>query len=274
MPVAVFIVARPAWGWSVRVPYTSVGGASYPLPPPTTVVGALAEPLAELLGWPEVDVAQGEVRGRRRTRRVTSVRSAAARLAEHILAVGAGLASGAVIVTYDLVRTENVPYLKTAHQRDPSQWFSVNAFGLAYSPGSRLCLALVFKDTITSIAGEDTLLKAAWSVTRIGSKEGLVSVEYASVSKRIEAVSGTPSMLYGPCSMAEESAPSVRAARPTSINAWAAGVVDEMDVCLALEEQIPGVYTPRAIVFREGYKIILKEQPPVPDECLIVPGGW
>lgn len=273
MPLAVFIVARPVWGWSVRVPYTSVGGASYPLPPPTTVVGALAEPLAELLGWPELEAAGGGGRAARRP----SLRSPAARLAEHVVAVGAGLAEGAVITSYDLVRTENVPYLKTQHQRDPGQWFSVNAFGVTYSPGSRLCLAIVFDDGARRLAGEELLLRAALGVARIGSKEGLVSVEYAGVTGRVERVEDAETRLYAPCGVAAEEVVSVRAASPRSAGAWGVeetAEVEEVEICMPLEEPVPGVYVGRDMLVREAYRLAFDSPPDVPEPCLVVPGGW
>lgn len=41
---------RLHWGFIVRQPGASAAQTAYPLPPPTTVAGAFANPLARLLG--------------------------------------------------------------------------------------------------------------------------------------------------------------------------------------------------------------------------------
>ncbi|WP_167827794.1 type I-A CRISPR-associated protein Cas5a [Pyrolobus fumarii] len=211
--VAVVAVVEAVWGWSVRVPGASVGGGSLPLPPPTTVIGSLAYSLARLLGWPET-LYETDTVG-------VAAYSSARRLASAVLSASAGLLEGRVVTAYDVVRTVNIPFIRPENRRDTSQWLSVNAFGVTIAPRARLCMAIVFDgERLESLGINESLLeKAAWSISRLGSKEGLVSVVEAGVF-RAERGAG-PTRLYGRRGVLQgEHIVALRAWSPWSDESW------------------------------------------------------
>ena len=177
MPLAVWSIVRLSWGFSVRAPGTSAGGSSLSLPPPSTVVGAIARGVALNKRW-------GEVYGR-------EAYSTAYKLARHLLAAGAGLLEGFVAPYASTMRFLSIPYLRRENRRNVNLWFSAQAFGLVAAGDSRLCLAAVFSE---SIAEEGVRLRdleaAAWSIIYLGAKEGLVSVEEAGATEVEESTGG------------------------------------------------------------------------------------
>ncbi len=170
-----YAVVEPVWGWSIRPPLTSAGGASYPLPPPSTIIGAL---LASRGPWRDLTVS----------REGLLLPMAAARGV--FVTASAGLIDGYVVPTYDTARILNIPYLRPDNRRFPAQWFGIAAFGVTYvSPGTRLCVGVVARL-------EPRLLEEMlWGITRLGSKEGLVSVVEVEAAEA-EAGEGGETRLY------------------------------------------------------------------------------
>ncbi len=190
MPIYIYARAVFSWGYSVRPPGLSAGGPSLPLPPPSTLVGALAAGLARALGWSEYSLEPGR-RGRVR------VASTAWTLARHLLGAGARLVGG-VAVFQDVVKYSTLPYQTPGNLADPAQWFGAQNFGLTIAPGSNVEFVLVFDDTLEEEGVDEGLLRAAAaSMFRIGSKESLVSVEDYAVGRASQASGGSTS-LYAP----------------------------------------------------------------------------
>ncbi len=250
MPLGLVALVEPVWGWSVRIPLASVSGASLPLPPPSTVVGALLYGAASSLGVGE----QLEVGGF-----LTRWLSRVSRL---VLSATAGLVEGVIVTAYDTLRASNVPYLRPENLNDPSQWFTVTGFGVTVAHGSRLCLAAVLDDRVLDLVGRRVLEASAWSASRIGSKEGLASVVEAGVyeaqplgGERFETI------LYAGEGYAE-------GGRPATMWVAEGGSYRLVRVRLALEKTGP-VYRPAVIVARGGW--LLRDAPP---ECRLVPRVW
>ena len=190
MPLGVWAIVRLSWGMRIRPPATSAGGPSLPLPPPSTVIGALARGIASIKGWGEME-GEGEAR------------STAYRLAKHVLAAGAGILEGFVALYSDTMRYLSIPYMRRENRRQPSLWFGAQAFGVAMAANSRLCLAASFSDSLIDEGiGLRDLEAAAWGLTCLGSKEGIVSVEEAGAGV-IEASRGGVTGYYLPAEALE-----------------------------------------------------------------------
>ncbi len=200
------------WGFSVRYAGASAAQPALPVPPPTTIVGFYAEPLARLLGIPEYTKT-----GKKGTCSVASL------LAEHVLAAGAGLdpeSPSGLIVYSDLAHVASLIY-----QRRRTEWkkfaFSAQAVGAAYGPAARLYIALVVDvEGLAASLGESTRTLAdalAWAGWRLGSKEGVVAVVDAEAVKPATSSGVFESLLYQDSELVE---PSARTDLVRTINMW------------------------------------------------------
>ncbi len=160
------VKAGLSWGFMIHVPFQTASPQPIPYPPPTTLVGALAAAYARWKGYPETLLFNGRPY------------SFAVRLLldKMVYYVSAGYPYGGVVLYRDLMRVLALPYLQ---QKTPDYWFSVQAFGKAYTPTILDIVYLVDRNYC------DELASAAWGINRVGSREGMVSI------KSVE--------LYDPC---------------------------------------------------------------------------
>lgn len=156
------------WGFSIRTPYGSRLQSSYQLPPPTTLVGALARACG---GAGEVDQVGGYyVSYAYRFARDYGIKWASAGWLTHYTSYTS------------LIRYFSGPYQseKTladiALTRSVAELFAPVNLGYVVSPGGKI---------IAVYAGEgvEKLKNCAWYVDRLGSKESIVSVEDVSVGE-------------------------------------------------------------------------------------------
>lgn len=189
------------WGFTVRYKGVSAAQPSYPIPPPTTVVGAFGYPLARLLGLNPHDK---EVEKYGDGFLISPPMKA---FLESTLAASAALlrtrgSAGGVSVYLEPSRIIGLVY-KTGGQVErvkkakiyTSEFYSealgvmlpVQAVGSAYAPGLVLDLLwivdvgkLVKELGVSRESFEKAASKAVYGVVRIGSKEGLVSLHTAS----------------------------------------------------------------------------------------------
>ena len=170
------------WGFIVRLVGTSASQPAYPLPPPTTVVGAFMNPLARILGV-------GEGGQPRRLHRVISRAMECALRAT--LAASAGVLPGktGVAVYEEPSRILGGAYkaggsYEKAVKQPPyiavQELLPVQGTGAASAPKLRLVLAWLLdlgkiQSCLDVTIGSQELESAAWSVYRVGSREGLVS---------------------------------------------------------------------------------------------------
>ena len=196
MPVYAYARLVFSWGFSVRPPGLSAGGPSFQVPPPSTLVGALAAGAARVLGWSEHLVRAGG-------RRQVQVYSPAYLLARHLLAAGA-VVWGPVVLHRDVVRYSTLPYQSAGNIKDPAQWFGAQNYGLSMAAGAEAELVLVFDDGVLDLLGGPGALRAAAaSIHRLGTKESLVSVVEAGAGEAREG-SGGETCLYAPEDSVEE----------------------------------------------------------------------
>lgn len=199
MPLGVGVRALFSWGWSVRHPGLSAGGAPLPLPPPSTLVGALSKGLGRILGL-------GELSNNRMGKK-TLITSTTYAFARYLLAAGARLTSEIPTVgirskavgapTRVMQRILQHPYMRPENRRNMDLAFGVEAFGLVMAPAAIMEILLVFKDQILEIAERGALEAGARSITHIGAREGLVTIIDASVDEVIESTGGR-SLYYTP----------------------------------------------------------------------------
>jgi CRISPR-associated Cas5-like protein len=170
------------WGFWVRQAYASARQDTVPLPPPSTLVGALASGLAAVLR----DVCKAPV-----------AELGYAAEAIEVPLIAKLVKSGAVIETYfkvvdgygikrvDITRMFQAPYIRRANLQDVMQWFAVRTVGKVYSPHMRFEAAYlvdlakaesIFKGVCKGLAVESLLKLGALSISRIGPVEGVVTV--------------------------------------------------------------------------------------------------
>ena len=189
------------WGFIARVPGASAAQPAYTLPPPTTVVGAYANPLTRLIEEPDSLYTSliGKVHRGRRAHGAMS-RTLKCSL-DATLGAGAGL-SGTIGVasieepsrilagpykgggSYDRA-VRSPPYIGA------QEVMPVQAMGHTMAPGAVMEVAwLLDIDRLAGCLGVDgewlgdALELAAWSIYRIGSREGLASIIDAKAVKQ------------------------------------------------------------------------------------------
>jgi CRISPR-associated protein Cas5a/b/c len=185
-----YSLLRVHWGFSVRLKGATASQPSLPLPPPTTILGAFAQPLLKLLDigfdhpikydkkdWGSV------VTSSFKCFLYSALGAAMALDPENIV----GVSNYA-----EITRIMSLPYrtggkvkdaIKSPIHESISFIMPVQAMGSSYSPGALIhigavldidrlseCLNVAVKDI------EDVGLQSCYGVSTLGSKEGLVSV--------------------------------------------------------------------------------------------------
>ncbi len=152
------------WGYSIRAAFTSAASQPYPLPPPTTLVGALAAAYARIKKLPEVTVRNSELYSR-----VVDVLSdvvwATIRVARY------------AVMYSDMCKLARAHYLRATHRRDVSKWFGVSSLGKVYTSSPFRIIYLVKRDT------ELPLEVLGRCIISLGSKEGLVHIKDVRVAE-------------------------------------------------------------------------------------------
>ena len=155
---------QPHWGYALRLVPFSKSKPALPVPPPTTFIGALAYPLNVILGMPE---NYGEVSGADRYRSI-------------FVSVNAKI--NVPIIKYgDLTR---VFWYRKEEKTVQSDAISLEKVYSASDGGSIDVIYIVNENEVERIVGDLSTLKlAAWGISRIGSKESIVSVENVELRK-------------------------------------------------------------------------------------------
>ncbi|MEM0370797.1 MAG: type I-A CRISPR-associated protein Cas5a [Pyrobaculum sp.] len=175
------LLVRLHWGFSVTLPYVSGSRPSYPLPPPSTLVGALAAACgrgAEVVEEGGVPVSSAYSVAKR-------VRWASAGFLDYYT------------TSSQLIRYFTGPYQsrKTLTQDIPAslnvaELFSPISLGYVFSPGGRLLVTFWGE-------GVEQYKDCAWWVYRVGSKESIVAVEDVEVAEA-KAADAATSLVYFP----------------------------------------------------------------------------
>ena len=170
---------KPAWGYSIREPNTTALQPALPLPPPTTIVGAVSYGLAKLF---DIGETYRDKQGK--------LKSLAEEMYNASVYAGASLA-GAAVIHNDINRYLMRPFARNANRSKPEYQFAAISAGKVYINGSIKLLATFDLDKINQIWPiselssniEKDLERAAHYITRIGSKESIVSVTSVKAGK-------------------------------------------------------------------------------------------
>ncbi len=147
-----------SWGFMVRPPYLSGGGRSLPYPPPTTLIGSLAYPYLKLKNPREIEYIGDKPY------------SPAVKLLNTVKYAVLGYLQPSTTDIVDISKQYTYAYLRSKYKKDRSFWSSAIGVGKTYSPTHGV-IAYIVDDNEAN-----KLYEAAWGITRIGSKEGLVAV--------------------------------------------------------------------------------------------------
>ncbi len=158
------VSVQPHWGYALRVVPFSKSKPALPVPPPTTLIGALAYPLNIMLGIPENN---GEVSGADRYRNLFI--SVNARIDVPIIKYG------------DITR---VFWYRKEEKTVQSDAISLEKVYSVSGEGSIDIIYVVDENEAERVVGDLNILKlAAWGISRIGSKESIVSVKDVELRK-------------------------------------------------------------------------------------------
>jgi CRISPR-associated protein Cas5a/b/c len=170
------------WGFWVRQAYASARQDAVPLPPPSTLVGALASGLATVLR----DVCKAPVAELGYTAEAIEVPLIAKLIkSSTVIETYFKVVNGYGIKRVDITRMFQAPYIRRANLQDVMQWFAVRTVGKVYSPHMRFEAAYlvdlakaesIFKGVCKGLAVESLLKLGALSISRIGPVEGIVTV--------------------------------------------------------------------------------------------------
>jgi len=203
MSLGLTIKAEYHWGYWIRVPYSSKLQLSLPLPPPTTLLGALASGLVRegLLKGPNGGKLSGElfitsIKVGRKGR--VDFRSPASLLDDALITASAALSDKKyAFITEDVNRHVTLLFQKeipekVGEERVPRRYlpeYRTGAIccGKIYYPSGPIEAAYLFDLTkLENVVDGDpahALEIAAWNINRIGSKESLVTIKKVSCIK-------------------------------------------------------------------------------------------
>lgn len=210
------------WGFTVRVKGVTASQPAMVLPPPTTIVGGFAYPLVRLLGVPEI---HGHLKKTKETAIITPVFDCFIKAAK---GASAGLdpdSKTGLVTRMEVTRILGFAY-KTGGQKSETlkkriekaihTIMPVQAVGSTYAPNAILHIAALIdieelakclKTSIQEI--DDYGLKACYGISRLGSKEGLVSVIDAYYGDPESTTEDVFTIGYAPASLVNKKLPEV-----------------------------------------------------------------
>jgi len=192
MILGLIVKAEYHWGYWIRVPFSSKLQLSFPLPPPTTLLGALTSGL----------VKEGflrDLRGRKLfgemftisvrvgRKEITDFRSPASLLDDTLIAASAALSDG----RYAFMMEDVNKYVTLLFQEKikgrrylPKYRGGAIYCGKVYYPSGPIDMAYLFDlaklENVIDGDPAHALEVAAWDISRIGSKESLATVKRVS----------------------------------------------------------------------------------------------
>ncbi|MCE4599080.1 MAG: type I-A CRISPR-associated protein Cas5a [Desulfurococcales archaeon] len=154
------------WGLSINYYHSTRGRQSLHVIPPTTLIGALSYPLAKLMRWPET--SKGD--------------STASRLIGIIKGVYYSILQGALIPYTEIGK---IWFYKVKTKEALSD--AVGIQKLYSKPQTKIKIIYIVKvSEARKLLGDEwrrILTSAAYSITRVGSKESIVSVDSIDICK-------------------------------------------------------------------------------------------
>jgi CRISPR-associated protein Cas5a/b/c len=179
-PYLLVVEAEPAWGYSIRQPNYARRQPCYLLPPPSTLIGALAYPLALNNGEGEYYLHESK-----------TIVSSPKKLIGPVLAASACYSPNSkAIMSEDINRYLILQFQRKPRRAEPKYRFGVVPAGKVYAPSAEMQLVYAIDgEKCSQTLGEnwkDRLLSAAYSITRLGSREGILCVKKAELHEANE----------------------------------------------------------------------------------------
>lgn len=165
--LSIMVTFTVSWGFSVKEPGTTAYQPSYILPPPTTAIGALTGAVARGTGKLSEDgTLLDEIEG---------------------ATLYAGFSvDGALVQHVDINRYAIRIFMRASNRKMPEYQFGAVPVGKTYVFGKlKMLIALDTSKLSTTVKG--VLDKSPYYITRIGMKEGIVSVDEVKVGEPKEA---------------------------------------------------------------------------------------
>ena len=145
------------WGFSIRVPKASAGGSSYPYVPISTILGALSRGYCTKYAMKNgVSCTDEFIKAYK----------------DYIFWVAYGAEEPRLVTYSDMLREERIPYRQAKYRtaENVKEWFGVSAFGKTYGEFVKFSIAIIVSEKV------EEMLKYAWQITSLGSKESLVTI--------------------------------------------------------------------------------------------------
>jgi len=192
------------WGFWVRAPYTSRYQSSLSIPPPTTLIGALVNPLISL-GYVKLD---GEV-----VLLDDKQASPVAKFKDMIPTASFYYYNTNAFSYSDINRYIGLPYQSKTKEKEEEKAvggrrylqkfrFSAIKVGKVTAPSSKgVACYLIDEDYVEKILGSDwkhIIQIAAYNINRIGSKESIVSIDSVSIIEDVKMINA-PSNIRTRC---------------------------------------------------------------------------
>jgi len=158
------------WGFSVKKPFYSATQPCYRVPPPTSLLGALARGVQYLKRGSEVVTE--------RSAYYSSVKLLLKVIPYTFFSfrdVNVEPTLG-LPVTMDITRVLLAPYLRAEHAAKPEYRFGIQPHGKVYAPCLKATLGYLIKEDMEDYVDLSVLEKAAWCISSLGTKESLVAI--------------------------------------------------------------------------------------------------
>jgi len=183
------------WGFSIRFAGASASAHAYIVPPPTTLIGAIARNLVNS----ETSIFENKIY------------SSAMKLLSIFKVMtfrylkGDGEQIPLPIPFTDIIKASRIPYIRIEHRKRKEQWFGISGFGRIYAPATKFNLLYVvdYEKLKQMNYNEEDLKKAALSMTNIGSKEGMTSIQNVEVGTVEEVKNEIVCSFYVPFDIVE-----------------------------------------------------------------------
>jgi CRISPR-associated protein Cas5a/b/c len=177
------------WGFSVVSPLSSKSKSGLLLPPPTTLIGALS---------------YGKFRGKDLVK-IGGKTCSPAKNFDNIIAAARYEDNSAGIYIEDIVRNVVTYFQRPERRKEKAYRYNIVPTGKIYSPNGEIIVVF-----ITDKIQPQELEKLSWSIIRIGSKEGIVSVENVEIGK-VKKVSGrVTTKYYFPATVKHDASPFIK----------------------------------------------------------------
>lgn len=155
------------WGFSIRKPYFSASQPSFKVPPPSTLIGALARAFASYKRLPEV-IAKASKHGREYYSSCVELLRFCKWVTVAVIDENM-LPFEGPIETKDLMRALIAPYLRRSNIYPGSRMlYAPQAHGKIYFPDLDMVASYFVNDEIVK-----DLERIAWSIVAVGSKESV-----------------------------------------------------------------------------------------------------